>query len=339
MNRSVSSLSALSENLLERLSDAGFRRVRDLQGLDPAVLVDGTSQVKLSSDEAAQVLAAVDEAAGEAVLLTPSSASGGGGGGGGGGPEFLPPPLLSTGCTEIDALLGSPDAPGLAPGRIYELSGVPAIGTTEICLQLALRVQLAPSLGGLHGRALWLDTESSFLPSRAAEIAAHLSPALADPALLLANIAVYRLHDLLELIALMDLLPSILTANPGVRLVVLDSLSFLLDATGAAGRETHVLSALRAAATHAGVVVVVTSKMEVEGDAVVGVGGVGQVAEAERALGYVSPMGAGRWTGLVDVQAVACWDLDTRVMFTQRGGQRNRFARFRITDAGVVTHE
>ena len=60
--------------------------------------------------------------------------------------------LLSMGCTVLDTWLGG----GLLTSRLTEIAGVSSAGKTQICLQLALTVQLPRDKGGLDGREQWL---------------------------------------------------------------------------------------------------------------------------------------------------------------------------------------
>ena len=44
------------------------------------------------------------------------------------------------------------------------------MGKTQICLQLCSTVQLPECLGGLNGKAIYLDTEGAFNPERMLQI-------------------------------------------------------------------------------------------------------------------------------------------------------------------------
>lgn len=78
-------------------------------------------------------------------------------------------PRLTTGSSNLDALLGG----GLEPG-ITELIGAYGSGKTQICLQLCLTVQLTKNRGGLDGCAFYLDTEDTLKPERLIEVARGL---------------------------------------------------------------------------------------------------------------------------------------------------------------------
>ncbi|MHA2004615.1 MAG: DNA repair and recombination protein RadA [Candidatus Thorarchaeota archaeon] len=67
---------------------------------------------------------------------------------------------LKTGIEKMDdALFG-----GIEVGSIVEIYGPARGGKTQVSAHLATRAQLPRNQGGLEGRVLWLDTESSFKP-------------------------------------------------------------------------------------------------------------------------------------------------------------------------------
>jgi Rad51 len=71
------------------------------------------------------------------------------------------------------------------------------------------------------------DTEGSLVVDRLLEIATHTSTSDSEPAeLLLSRIYVYRVHNYLEQLAAINLLPRFLREHPNTRLVVVDSVSF-----------------------------------------------------------------------------------------------------------------
>jgi DNA repair protein RadA len=67
---------------------------------------------------------------------------------------------LKTGIEKMDeALFG-----GIEVGSLVEIYGPARGGKTQVSAHLAVRAQLPRDQGGLEGRILWLDTESSFKP-------------------------------------------------------------------------------------------------------------------------------------------------------------------------------
>eukprot|EP00798_Chlamydomonas_sp_ICE-L_P027140 gene27140-2371_t len=61
-------------------------------------------------------------------------------------------------CADLDRILGG----GVQPGHVTEFCGVPGVGKTQLCIQLAVDVQIPPTFG---------DTEGSFMVERAHDIA------------------------------------------------------------------------------------------------------------------------------------------------------------------------
>lgn len=74
---------------------------------------------------------------------------------------------ITTGSRNLDRILGG----GIETGTITEFYGPYGSGKTQICMQLAVNVQLPPEKGGLNGKALYIDTEGTFRPERVLEIA------------------------------------------------------------------------------------------------------------------------------------------------------------------------
>lgn len=59
----------------------------------------------------------------------------------------------------------------------YDLraGGVPGVGKTQLCMQLALDVQIPSALGGVEGEAVYIDTEGSLMMPRLHAMATALS--------------------------------------------------------------------------------------------------------------------------------------------------------------------
>ncbi|XP_031427152.1 DNA repair protein RAD51 homolog 3 [Clupea harengus] len=144
---------------------------------------------------------------------------------------------IITFCSALDSALGG----GVPVGKTTEVCGAPGVGKTQLCVQLAVDVQIPVCLGGQGGQALYLDTEGSFLVQRAADVAqaavehctllAHdheQQAALKDFTVenILSRLWLVRCHDYVELLAHCYLLPDFLTKHPEVQLVVIDSIAF-----------------------------------------------------------------------------------------------------------------
>ncbi|XP_036961162.1 DNA repair protein RAD51 homolog 3 isoform X2 [Acanthopagrus latus] len=230
--RPVSSL-RLSPSVKVKLVSAGFRFTSDLRGLEPLQL---SKEASLCQLEALEVLQAVRRV------------GGGDEGGGGTSASLTALELLQkedeelrsivTFSSQLDAALGG----GLPVGKMIEICGAPGVGKTQLCLQLAVDVQVPPCFGGVGGQMVYIDTEGSFLLQRVVDIATagvrHCSLLAEDDEqrvametftveTILSNMFLVRCHDYVELLAELRLLPGFLSANPRVRLLVIDSLAFV----------------------------------------------------------------------------------------------------------------
>ncbi|KAL6128943.1 hypothetical protein ACLB2K_072296 [Fragaria x ananassa] len=76
-------------------------------------------------------------------------------------------PRITTSCADLDYILGG----GINCKEVTEIGGVPGIGKTQLGTQLAVNVQRPIGYGGLGGKAVYIDTEGSFMVERALQIA------------------------------------------------------------------------------------------------------------------------------------------------------------------------
>ncbi|XP_070571509.1 DNA repair protein RAD51 homolog 3-like [Ptychodera flava] len=143
-------------------------------------------------------------------------------------------------CEELDDILGG----GVPMTKITEMCGVPGIGKTQLCMQLAVDVQIPAVFGGCEGEAVYVDTEGSFMVDRVIDIAQgtvthcqHITGIENNPEhkeamdgftveSILSKIYVYRCSDYLQLLATVILLPEFLQSHTKVKLVVIDSVAF-----------------------------------------------------------------------------------------------------------------
>jgi len=151
-------------------------------------------------------------------------------------------PRIATMCGALDALLGG----GVACGHVTEFCGVPGVGKTQLGIQLSVNVQIPAALHGVGGAAVYIDTEGSFMIDRVHDIAQATLQSVADhvacdPTLspearaaaegfslasVLSRIHYFRIHSASEQLALVTLLEPFLAQHPGVRLLVIDSVTF-----------------------------------------------------------------------------------------------------------------
>jgi len=129
---------------------------------------------------------------------------------------------FTTGVESIDGMLGG----GIAIWDIYEFAGEYGSGKTQFCHQLAVTVQLPRDKRGLESKAVYVDTEGTFSPSRIRDIASRFK---IDEKETLRNVLVYRPINVTELEELVvEDMRSIL--NSGVKLILIDSIIALYRA-------------------------------------------------------------------------------------------------------------
>uniref|UniRef100_A0A673MH15 DNA repair protein RAD51 homolog 3 n=1 Tax=Sinocyclocheilus rhinocerous TaxID=307959 RepID=A0A673MH15_9TELE len=221
MHRTVPSL-PLAPSVKVKLINAGFQVASDLIDMRPLQLC---KEAGISQEEAVEVLQMLRDdgqphqqrAATESLtaldLLHQEQALG----------------SIVTFCSALDDALGG----GVPVGKTTEICGSPGVGKTQLCMQLAVDVQIPVCFGGLGGKALYIDTEGSFLVQRVADMA---EAAVQHCTLLAEDTGLIQLYPfefiyetqnkILSNIFLVYLLPDFLSEHPEVRLVVIDSIAF-----------------------------------------------------------------------------------------------------------------
>ncbi|KAH7692516.1 ATP diphosphatase protein [Dioscorea alata] len=143
---------------------------------------------------------------------------------------------ISTGSGDLDSILGG----GIHCKEVTEIGGVPGIGKTQLGIQLAINVQIPYDFGGLGGKAIYIDTEGSFMAERAYQIAeasildtfdnfgCQLKeiPEKLKAESFLANIFYFRICSYTEQIALINYLDQFLVEHKDVKIVIIDSVTF-----------------------------------------------------------------------------------------------------------------
>jgi len=143
-------------------------------------------------------------------------------------------------CRELDIMCMN----GIQVGQVTEFCGVPGIGKTQLGMQLACTVQIPKILGGTGGQAVYIDTEGSFMPRRAQQIAKgvkrHLDFIISQrddkkmqsaaksltSDTILKNIFCFRVYDHVDQQLCIQNLEHFVRQNPKVKIVVLDSVAF-----------------------------------------------------------------------------------------------------------------
>ncbi|XP_013119520.2 DNA repair protein RAD51 homolog 3 [Stomoxys calcitrans] len=130
---------------------------------------------------------------------------------------------------------------GISLRLITELCGGSGSGKTQLCLQFCINVQLPEEAGGLGSKAYYVDTNQGFSPYRLKEIAKHMETRChqtfqkfhkqcTDFKLenILQNISYVYCNNYKDLMAIVLNLRNILNEDKKLKLIVIDSFSFIL---------------------------------------------------------------------------------------------------------------
>jgi DNA repair protein RadA len=127
--------------------------------------------------------------------------------------------FITTGSQSLNNLLGGR---GVETGAITEAYGAFGSGKTQLALTLAVNTQLPKDQGGVEGKTVYIDTESTFRPDRIKQIAEALG---ASPEKVLKNILVARAFNSDHQILLLDKINEMIKDGEPIKLVVVDSLT------------------------------------------------------------------------------------------------------------------
>nr|MDO8085121.1 DNA repair and recombination protein RadA [Candidatus Sigynarchaeum springense] len=123
---------------------------------------------------------------------------------------------ITTGSAALDELLGG----GIECGAITEIVGEFRTGKTQIAHQACLNVQLPLDRGGLGGRALYIDTESTFRPERLVQMAIGMKIDVKEA---LKNVIYGRAFNIEHQITIIKQARQLVEAR-GIKLLVIDSI-------------------------------------------------------------------------------------------------------------------
>ncbi|MFH1424576.1 MAG: DNA repair and recombination protein RadA [archaeon] len=126
---------------------------------------------------------------------------------------------LTTASEPFDALLGG----GLETQAITEAFGEFGSGKSQIAMQLAVNVQLPVEKGGLDGDCLYIDSEHTFRPERAMQMAKKIG---LDPEEALKRIHIARAYSSDDQMLMAEQADPLLREGK-IKLVVVDSLTSL----------------------------------------------------------------------------------------------------------------
>uniref|UniRef100_A0A452R1T9 DNA repair protein RAD51 homolog 3 n=1 Tax=Ursus americanus TaxID=9643 RepID=A0A452R1T9_URSAM len=228
----------LSPAVRVKLVSAGFQTAEELLEMKPSEL---SKEVGISKEEALETLQIIRR---ECLTNKPRYAATAESGKKCTALELLEQEhtqsFIITFCSALDNILGG----GIPLTKTTEICGVPGVGKTQLCMQLAVDVQIPECFGGVEGEAVFIDTEGSFMVDRVVDLATaciqHLHliagthmgeehpKALEDFTLenILSHIYYFRCRDYTELLAQVYLLPDFLSEHSKVRLVIVDGIAF-----------------------------------------------------------------------------------------------------------------
>lgn len=151
---------------------------------------------------------------------------------------------LKFGCRSLDSLFPN----GLNSG-IIEMVGESGVGKTQLCLQLALMVQLSTERGGLDKKAVFVCTEDAFPSKRLFEIADAFTKRHGEKKYL-DNVFIEHVHDAHHLLELVTRRLPILMQKERIGLIVIDSVAGVFrleaDAISRANKMRRLAHALQA---------------------------------------------------------------------------------------------
>jgi DNA repair protein RadA len=127
--------------------------------------------------------------------------------------------FITTGSKNLDALFGGK---GLETKAITECYGAFGSGKSQLGFSLAVNVQMPSEMGGVNGKAVFIDTEGTFRPERIKQIANGKG---LNPDNVLKNIFVARAFNSDHQILLMEKIGEMVKNGEPIKLIVIDSLT------------------------------------------------------------------------------------------------------------------
>lgn len=310
----------LPSSVISKLKDEGFIHVTDVKGLRPTEL-HAITGINLK-DCLAVVRAVRKDTDVQTVNATPLVVQ-----------EENNSPHISTFCRGLDNILGG----GFAIGSITELAGSPGIGKTQLCLQACISVQFPPTLGGLGGESVFIDTEGKFSAVRLKDIAVHavqrvktmttsldvnLEPTVES---LLKGIHYYRCYNCLEVLAAVRRVCALQKECQRIKLLVIDSIAypFLYDdyESELVGLKSFTTQELQELVNNHNMAVIITNYLTIRGD--------GHSVDLVGELGEM-------WGHYPTVRLILHWESGERVASVTKAPHLcNAAAKYEVRVAGI----
>ncbi|MBW9140507.1 MAG: DNA repair and recombination protein RadA [Candidatus Aramenus sp.] len=202
--KSISDLPGVGQAILNKLMDSGYTTLESIavaspQDLSTAVGIPLTTAQKLIKE----AREALDIRFKTALEVKKERAS---------------VKKITTSSQALDGLLGG----GIETRTMTEFFGEFGSGKTQICHQISVNVQLPPEKGGLAGKAVYIDTEGTFRWER---IEAMAKAQGLDPDAVMNNIYYMRAINTDHQIAIVDDLQELISKDPAIKLVIVDSVT------------------------------------------------------------------------------------------------------------------
>uniref|UniRef100_A0A5B6YTG9 DNA repair protein RAD51 homolog 3 n=1 Tax=Davidia involucrata TaxID=16924 RepID=A0A5B6YTG9_DAVIN len=226
----------ISASQRAKLISAGYTSISSLSSVSPS---DLARDLKISDNEAHEILkvashsSRLDNSGGSHAIVNGAQTAW----------DMLHEEELltciTTSCADLDNILGG----GINCKEVTEIGGVPGIGKTQLGIQLAVNVQIPVDYGGLGGKAIYIDTEGSFMVERVLQIAEACLEDMVEyndslrknfqvcevkmqPKDFLENIFYFRICSYTEEIAVINYLEKFISEHKDVKAVIIDSVTF-----------------------------------------------------------------------------------------------------------------
>lgn len=127
--------------------------------------------------------------------------------------------VLTTSSHNLDEIIGG----GIQTGIITEFSGAFSTGKTQLMFQLSVNAQKPIDYGGLEGSVYYIDTETTFSPSRILQMASN-DENIENPREILNNIYVSRAYSVEHQLKLVKDAEKLIKEK-NIKLIIIDSIA------------------------------------------------------------------------------------------------------------------